>query len=303
MELRLLRTFKAVAEAGSFTRAAARVHLTQAAVSVHVRQLEEEIGVPVFLRVNKKLFLTDAGRALLSRAEAILRAHDEAMAEMAAIGGAVHGRLHIGVASTAITVDPLPEVLGELKRQYALLDLSVIGGTSEWIVEQILAGDVDVGLVSLPVEASDVVTETLRSDKLVAVVNQQHRLARSHTISAEELADEPLILGEKGGNTRRLIDLFMEKSGLNPKVAMELQRTEAILKMVELGFGVTILPIGSVHAGVARRRLCAIPVSNLNLKWEFGAAYLKSGYIPPPLDSFLKLCRVYIGGGNPSPAA
>jgi len=303
MELRLLRTFKAVAEAGSFTRAAARVHLTQAAVSVHVRQLEEEIGVPVFLRVNKKLFLTDAGRALLSRAEAILRAHDEAMAEMAAIGGAAHGRLHIGVASTAITVDPLPEVLGELKRQYALLDLSVIGGTSEWIVEQILAGDVDVGLVSLPVEASDVVTETLRSDKLVAVVNQQHRLARSHTISAEELVDEPLILGEKGGNTRRLIDLFMEKSGLNPKVAMELQRTEAILKMVELGFGVTILPIGSVHAGVARGRLCAIPVSNLNLKWEFGAAYLKSGYIPPPLDSFLKLCRVYIGGGNPSPAA
>jgi DNA-binding transcriptional LysR family regulator len=295
MELRLLRSFKAVAEAGSFTRAAARVHLTQAAVSVHIRQLEEEIGVPVFLRVNKKLFLTEAGRALLSRAEAILRTHDEALAEMAAIGGAAHGRLYIGVASTAITVDPLPEILSELKRQYALLDLSVRGATSEWIIEQILAGGLDVGLVSLPVEASDVVTETLRRDKLVAVMNQQHRLARARAIAAEELAEEPLILGEKGGNTRRLIDLFLEKSGLSPKVAMELQRTEAILKMVELGFGVTILPAGSVDSGAARSRLCAVPVRDLNLEWEFGAAYLKSDYVPPPLDSFLKLCRVYIG--------
>jgi len=303
MELRLLRTFRAVAEAGSFTRAAARVHLTQAAVSVHIRQLEEEIGLPLFLRVNKKLFLTEAGRALLSRAEGILRAHDEALAEMAAISGAAHGRLYLGVASTAITVDPLPEVLGELKRQYALLDLSVRGGTSEWIIEQILAGALDVGLVSLPVEGSDVVTEILRRDKLVAVMNQQHRLARSRAISAEELVEEPLILGEKGGNTRRLIDLFLEKSGLNPKVAMELQRTGAILKMVELGFGVTILPAGSVHSGAARSRLRAVPVRDLNLEWEFGAAYLKSAYIPAPLESFLKLCRAYIGERAGPPVA
>src|SRR5262244_3008969 len=114
MEMRLLRTFKVVADSGSFTRAASLIHVTQAAVSVHIRQLEEEIGLPLFLRVNKKLFLTEAGRALLSRAEGILRAHDEALAEMAAISGAAHGRRYLGVASTAITVDPLPEVLGEL---------------------------------------------------------------------------------------------------------------------------------------------------------------------------------------------
>jgi DNA-binding transcriptional LysR family regulator len=303
MELRLLRTFKAVAEAGSFTQAASRIHLSQAAVSVHIRQLEEELDTPLFLRVNKKLFLTEAGRALLTHAEAILRAHDEARAELAAIGGPSRGRLHIGVASTTITVHPLPEILSEIKRQYALLDLSLVGGTSERIIERILANDIDVGLVSLPVEASDVMTETLRSDRLVAVMNPRHKLARAREVTADELAAGPLILGEKGGNTRRLIDLFFEKSGLDPKVVMELQRTEAIVKMVELGFGVTILPAGSVHTDVAGGRLRSAPVQGLNLRWEFGVAYLKSDYLSPALESFLKLCRAYIGrhGGQNVP--
>jgi len=295
MELRLLRTFQAVAQAGSFTLAARHIHLTQSAVSVHIRQLEEEVGAPLFLRVNKKLFLTEAGRALLGHAETILRAHDEAKADLAAIGGPSRGRLHIGVASTAITVHPLPEILSEINRKYALLDLSVAGGTSEWIIDQLLAGSLDVGLVSLPVEASDVLTETLRSDRLVAVMNPQHKRARARVIAPEDLSSEPLILGEKGGNTRRLIDLFFEKHRLDPTIVMELQRTEAIIKMVELGFGVTILPRRSVHAQLARGTLRAAPVRGLDVKWEFGVAYLKSDYQPPALESFLKLCRAYIG--------
>ena len=76
---------------------------------------------------------------------------------------------------------------------------------------------------------------------------------------------------------------------------MELQRTEAIIKMVELGFGVTILPRGSVLTDVARGRLRSVAVGDLNLKWEFGVAYLKSDYLSPVLESFLKLCRAYIG--------
>jgi DNA-binding transcriptional LysR family regulator len=295
MEIRLLRTFKAVAEAGSFTLAASRVHLTQAAVSVHIRHLEDEIGSPLFLRVNKKLFLTEAGRALLTHAEALLRSHDQALSELAGMGSGARGRLHVGVASTAITVHPLPEILSEIKRLYPLLDLSVIGGTSEWIIEQILSSNIDGALVSLPVEQADVATETLRSDPLVAAMNPEHRLGRSRIISVEELAAEPLILGEKGGNTRRLIDLFFEKSGLNPHILMELQRTEAIIKMCELGFGVTILPQSSVQTNVARGSLRGAPVRGLNLRWEFGLAYLKSEYIAPPLESFLKLCRAYLG--------
>jgi len=115
-------------------------------------------------------------------------------------------------------------------------------------------------------------------------------------ITAEELSSESLILGEKGGNTRRLIDLFFEKHHLDPKIVMELQRTEAIIKMVELGFGVTILPRSSVHTHIARGTLHGAPVRDLDVKWEFGVGYLKSDYLPPALETFLKLCRAYIGG-------
>jgi DNA-binding transcriptional LysR family regulator len=293
MEHRLLKTFKAVAEAGSFTNAAARIHLTQAAVSVHIKQLEEEIGTPLFLRVNKKLFLTDAGRLLLTHTENILHAYDVAQTDLAAITQASRARLHLGVSSTAFTLKPLPEILSEMKRKHTLLDLSVVGGTSEWIIEQILANTMDAGIVSLPVEASDVMTDTLKSDKLVAVMSPQHKLAKARAITSEQLAAEALILGEKGGNTRRLIDLFFEKSGLSPVIVMELQRTEAIIKMVELGFGVTILPQASVQRDVARGKLCAVRVKDLTLKWQFGIAYLKSDFIQPAIASFLKLCRAY----------
>jgi DNA-binding transcriptional LysR family regulator len=298
MELRLLKTFQAVAEAGSFTHAAARIHLTQAAVSVHIRQLEEEIATPLFLRVNKKLYLTEAGRALLVHAETILRAHDEAKAELASLGESSRGRLRIGVTSTTFTLHPLPEILSEIKRRFALLDLAVVGGTSERIVEQILAGHLDVGIVSLPVEASDLTTETLRSDRLVAVMNPTHRLAAEKSVTMAQLTAEPLILSEHGGNTRRLLDLFFEKHHLEPTIIMELQRTEAIIKMVELGFGVTILPHGAARTGVARDSLRAVPVKELSVRWQFGVAYLKSDYIAPALESFLKLCRAYIAGAR-----
>jgi Transcriptional regulator len=293
-----MRTFRAVAEAGSFTQAAARIHLTQAAVSVHIRQLEEEIGTPLFLRVNKKLYLTEAGRALLGHAETILRAHDEAKAALASLGQSSRGRLRIGVTSTTFTLQPLPEILSEIKRRFALLDLTVVGGTSERIVEQILAGHLDVGIVSLPVEASDLTTETLRSDRLVAVMNPTHRLAGEKSVTMDVLTAEPLILSEHGGNTRRLLDLFFEKHHLEPTIIMELQRTEAIIKMVELGFGVTILPQGAVRTGVARGTLRAVSVKELDVRWQFGVAYLKSDYIAPALEVFLKLCRAYIADGR-----
>src|SRR5687768_13445175 len=117
MEIRTLRTFLAVAETGSFTEAGRRVHVTQAAVSVQIKGLEEQLGTSVFTRANKKVYLTEAGEALVRRAERILREHDEALAEVAEMSGRGRGRLRLGTASTHIATHPLPEVLAELKRQ------------------------------------------------------------------------------------------------------------------------------------------------------------------------------------------
>lgn len=293
MEFRQLRTFQAIAETRSFTKAAQRVHLTQAAVSAQIKALETETGTPLFARVNKKVFLTEAGETLLHSAQSLLREHDEALFVLAELSRAERGRLRIGTASTMVSTHPLPAILAELKREHARAQVTVFRGTSAEIVTKILRNDLDLGLVSLPVEASDIRAEVLRRDMLIAIVPPDHRLARRRVVSGPQLAAEPLILGEEGGNTRRLIDLFFEKAGLHPQVMMELGSVSSIKRMVEHGLGVSIVPRSSARDEIADGRLCALTVRNLKVYWELGLVSLKSRHTPPVQATFRKLCEKY----------
>jgi DNA-binding transcriptional LysR family regulator len=290
MEFRQLRTFVAIAETRSFTRAAERVHLTQAAVSAQIKALEAEAGMPLFARVNKKVFLTEAGETLLKRAERLLRAHDEALIALAHLGQNERGRLRIGTASTMASTHPLPVILSELKRAHPGAQITVRRATSSEIVAQILHSDLDLGLVSLPVEASDIHAEVLQRDRLVAVVPPSHPLTKQRAVSAAHLAVEHLILGEQGGNTRRLIDLFFEKSGVRPHVAMELGSMSSIMRMVAHGLGVSIVPRSAARDEIAAGRLRALQVRGLKVYWELGLVSLKSSYEPPVQQTFRRLC-------------
>jgi DNA-binding transcriptional LysR family regulator len=295
MELRLLRTFKAVAETGSFTQAGRRVNLSQAAVSMHIKSLEDELGTKLFSRVNKRVSLTHVGELLLKHANTILRVYDEARSEIARFGSAGRMSLRVGTASTMISIHPLPEILSELKKQFPLLDLVVFGGTSEAIVKRIVDNRLDVGLISLPADAPNIETEPLYGDRLVAIVTPNHALAHAREVTVTQLAAESLILGEKGGNTRRLIDVLFEQASLKPRVVMELNRAEAIKKMVEVGLGVSILPWLTVRHEVAHGALKALNVRALKHRWELGLAYLKTESPSPVLRGFIELCRNYMG--------
>ncbi len=293
MEFRQLKTFLAIAETSNFTRAAERVHLTQAAVSAQIKLLETEIGVPLFARVNKKVFLTEAGEILVGRAEKLLQAHDETLLTLNELGSAEHGRLRIGTASTMASNDQLPTILAELKKNYPAAQVTMRRATSTEIVAQILQNDLDIGLVSLPVEASDIRAEVLQRDRLVAIVQPSHPLAHQRNISPKQLAMEPLILGEQGGNTRRLIDLFFEKSGVRPEVTMELGSMTSIKRMVEHGLGVSIVPRSSVRDEVKAGKLTALPVRGFKDHWELGLVTLKTEHVPPLQKAFKKLCEKY----------
>ncbi len=293
MEFRQLRTLLAIAETRNFTRAAERVHLTQAAVSAQIKTLEAETGVPLFARVNKKVFLTEAGELLVRRAERLLKAHDEALLALKELGDAERGRLRIGTASTMASNEQLPTILAELKRAYPKAQVTVRRATSAEIVAQILQNDLDVGLVSLPVEANDIRAEVLQRDRLVAIVQPAHPLAHQRSISPLQLAAEPLILGEQGGNTRRLIDLFFEKSGVRPQVVMELGSNTSIKRMVEHGLGVSLLPRSSVREEMKAGKLIALPVRGFKDNWELGLVTLKGDHVPPLQRAFKQLCKQY----------
>ena len=291
MEIRQLRAFVAIAESGTFTAGALRVHVTQAAISMQIRQLENEIGAKVFVRAPRHVILTEAGEQLLRRARHILREHDAALDEIAELAGAERGRLRIGSASAMVLTEQLPAVLTELRKQHPAAEISVLSGTSEVLVDQILAGEVDIAFVSLPVDVRGIKTERLSEDQLVAIASPRHKLAKQRTISAFTLAGERLILGERGGNTRRLIDQFFAQAGVTLRVAMELSRQQAIKRMVEEDMGVGIVPLQSVRDEVEKGRLVRWWIEGAEINWELGIAQLSNGYDSPIMQKFVALAK------------
>lgn len=291
MEIRQLRAFVSIAESGTFTAGAVRVHVTQAAISMQIRQLETEIGARVFVRAPRHVILTEAGEHLLQRARHILREHDAALDEIAELAGAERGRLRIGSASAMVLTEQLPTVLKELRKQHPAAEISVISGTSETLVDQILAGELDIAFVSLPVDVRGIQTQRLSEDQLVAIASPRHKLAKQRTISAFTLAGEKLILGERGGNTRRLIDQFFAQAGVTLRVAMELSRQTAIRRMVEEDMGVGIVPLHSVREEVEKGKLVRWWIEGAHINWELGIAQLIGGYESPIMQKFVALAH------------
>ena len=301
MEIRQLRAFVAIAESGTFTAGALRVHVTQAAISMQIRQLETEIGAKVFVRAPRHVILTEAGEQLLRRARHILREHDAALDEIAELAGAERGRLRIGSASAMVLTEQLPSILKELRKQHPAADISVTSGTSEVLVDQILAGEVDIAFVSLPVDVRGIKTERLSEDQLVAIASPRHKLSKQKTISAYTLAGERLILGERGGNTRRLIDQFFAQAGVSLRVTMELSRQQAIKRMVEEDMGVGIVPLQSVKEEVEKGKLIRWWIEGAQINWELGIAQLSNGYDSPIMQKFVSLAhRNFSSDGTPA---
>jgi DNA-binding transcriptional LysR family regulator len=303
MEIRQLRAFTAIAETGTFTAGALRVHITQAAISMQIKQMEMELGAPLFVRAPRRVFLTEAGEALLERARRILREHDAAVAEIAELAGAERGRLRIGSASAMVSADPLPQILKELHQRHPRAEVAIVSGTSEALVRQILAGELDMAFVSLPVEARGIQTEVLSRDELIAIASPKHKLAKQRVISVFTLAGEKLILGERGGNTRRLIDGLFEEAGVQPVVAMELSRLAAIKRMAEEEMGVGIVPSNSAREEVAAGRLVAWWIEGAQINWELGLAKLAGDYDSPICQTFTNLCRLHFNADAKKPAS
>ncbi|MEO8650357.1 MAG: LysR family transcriptional regulator [Acidobacteriota bacterium] len=291
MEIMQLKAFLAIAEAKTFTAGARRVNVTQAAISMQIRQLEDEVGLQLFTRTPRRVILTEAGEYLLERARKILREHDSALAEIAEVAGAEYGRLRIGSASGTFAMHQLPAIMRHLKEKFPNSELTVSSGTSQRLVDKIMHGEIDSAFVSLPVDNTNISTESLFSDEIVAVAHPKHPLAKDKYISAATLAGESLILGERGGNTRRMIDEFFQAANVKPNITMELSRQEAVNQMVENGLGVGMAGAKTVAKEIREGRLISWLIEGAEIKWELGLARLRGGHFSPIGKEFVRLCK------------
>ena len=291
MEIRQLKAFLAIAEAKTFTAGARRVNVTQAAISMQIRQLEDEVGLPLFTRTPRRVILTEAGEYLLERARKILREHDSALAEIAEVAGAEYGRLRIGSASGTFAMSQLPGIMAKLREKFPNAELTVASGTSQNLVDKMMHGELDTAFVSLPVDNLNVSTESLFSDEIVAIAHPKHPLAKEKYISAATLAGEKLILGERGGNTRRMIDEFFQAANVRPNIVMQLSRQEAVTRMVREGLGVGMAGAKSVAREIRDGNLTSWLIEGAEIKWELGLARLRGGHFSPIGKEFVRLCK------------
>ena len=252
-----VRTLQEVVRRGSFSRAAEDLHLSQPAVSLHIRQLEDKVGHALLERVGKRAFATRAGEILLAHAERAFAELDAAQQALSALDGTVGGKVRLGTGATA-SIHLLPPVLRRLRARYPAVELVIVTGNSREMAAAVAASQLDLAVVTLPVSGRALAVEPLRVDPLVAIAPATAPWRRHAPLTAVELARHPLILYERGGTIRQVIEAWFRRAGAVPHVAMELGNAEAIKKLVEAGLGLSLSSSIAVAAEVKAGALAAI---------------------------------------------
>jgi DNA-binding transcriptional LysR family regulator len=286
MEVQLahLRALAAVARHASFSRAAGELGVTQPAVSMQVRQLEETLGQPLLERVGKRAFPTRAGEVLLAHAARAFHEIDAGIERVQQLGGVMAGRVRLGT-SASISIYLLPPLLRRFRSRYPATELVVVTGNAPEIARAVVANELDVGIVSLPVRERELAVTPFVDDELIAIAAPNPRWRGVRTITPEVLAREPLILYEQGGTVRRVIDGWFRHAGVAPVRPMELGNTEAIKKLVEAGLGLSVTSWFSIRAELRARLLTAIRLSPALVR-KIGVIRRRDKPNTPALDAF-----------------
>jgi DNA-binding transcriptional LysR family regulator len=261
----------------SFRKAAEVLHLSQPAVSQHIRLLEEEAGVQLFDRARgeghgSQISLTEAGRVLLGYANTAAETMVAAQRALAALNDEAVGPLRLG-ASTTVAQYVLPRILGAFLRQYPQVKLSLVSGNTERIVEAVAEKRVELGIIEGPAMRRDVKTERMMQDEMVLIVSPNHAWAARKTgIVPAELAKVPLLLRERGSGSRRVVERALKKAGLplrSLRVAMELDSTEAIISGVEAELGVGFVSLCAVGKVLRLGSVKVVKVEKLEIVRDF----------------------------------
>ncbi|WP_236835579.1 LysR family transcriptional regulator [Blastococcus sp. KM273129] len=242
MELRQLEHFLAVVEEGSFTRAAARVYMVQSSLSASLLSLERELGTELFVRGHRGAELTDAGRAFLDPARAVLRDVDRAQDAVAEVEGLLRGSVRVATVPLPRELDMSPTI-SAFREGHPGVDLRLVPAGTQEAVQLVADGEPDFAIAPLPPQVGRTLRfEKLYSTPLVAVCPAGHRLAGARDLDPRELMDEPLIDLARGWWSRALFDRLLEERGLHRDVRLEVTDWHSVVTMAQRGVGIAYGP-------------------------------------------------------------
>jgi DNA-binding transcriptional LysR family regulator len=293
MELRQLRYLVAVAEEQHFTRAAAREHVAQPALSQQIQRLEAEVGLTLVQRTTRRVAMTEAGELLVARARRAIAELDAAQAELQSLAGVQAGRLSVGALHTMGPVD-LSLLLATFHRSYPAVELTVREQASEELAAMLRDEEVDLAFLSVTDRMSSrgLTLQRLVSEELVAVLPRDHRLAGQARVRIGDLAQDAFISFRRGARLRELLVSAGAAAGFEPRIALESNESRRIRSLVSRGLGVALLPRSDAEASGA-----AVAVSALegpSLRRDVMLASRAQRHLSPAALAFRKLTlRIY----------
>lgn len=299
INLNHLRVFEAVGRTGRFSKAAQALSVTQPAITVQMRQLEQHCGVSLVDRLGRRgVRLTDAGHSLYPYAQRIIALAREAEDVLSLARGFKTGRLRL-VSSLTAAAYYLPPLVAAFKQRYPDVQVQLLADNSRGVAERILALDDDLGVLGGELRNPDLVFEPFCEDPLILIVSTQHPWARRRTVSIRELADQPFIMREAGSATRDVIESRLAAEGLTLQTTMELGSNEAIKRTVEMGHGVALISAAIAQREIKAGELKALRVREPGLLRRYYFVYHREKRESPLVRAMLDVSRQSLA--RPSP--
>ncbi|HEU5397262.1 MAG TPA: LysR family transcriptional regulator [Verrucomicrobiae bacterium] len=290
MDTRLLRVFSAVAESGSLVVAAGKVHLTPSAISHSLKSLETDLGCRLFERVGKRMVLNQAGEQLLAHIQGPLSALDLAAEAIRRLGKWGQTRLRIAAAASACQ-HILPKVIRELKKNDGNIELRIESGDTPRAIDLLRNNKVDLAVGIAPETAAGLDVRPLFRDELMFVFSSAHPWSDGRPISRDEIRSQQFIVYQRASVTSELIDEHFRQLEIVPNTAMEVDSIGAIIELLKLNLGVSVLAPWTVENELTRGTLKMRPLGAKPVRRPWAAISLSTRRMTLAEENFCRLCR------------
>lgn len=284
--IRQLEVLDAVAREGSVTGAALALHLTQPAVSMQLRQLEEQLQISLFEPVGRGLQITEPGRELALMAADLLLRLDDFSAASRELRGVRRGRVRLGVVSTAKYF--APRLLALFLKSHPGLDLKLNVYNREQIIEQLQNYSIDLGIMGRPPEGASLAGTPFAPNPLAILAAPSHPLSLRNQIAPEDLENEAFIVREPGSGTRIAMDRYFLDVGVTIKPVMEADSNETIKQAIMAGIGIGMLSLHTVRLEQAAGRMVTLKVAGLPLRRQWFVVHTRQRRLTPAAEEFLQ---------------
>lgn len=290
MQLSTFQIFCDLAETGSFSKAAKLNDITQSAVSQQIRALENRFNVLLVERGRRHFSLTPEGEAFLDASREMLEVYNNLDARIKEMRDVVAGELRVA-AVFSIGLHQLPPLLKRFRTQFPDVEVEVDYRRSHQIYDEVLDGNVDLGLVAFPMKRKGLQIETFRRDRMVLICPPGHRLARQDTVKLTELDGEKFIAFEIDQPTRKAIDKYLRDEHVNIRQTMEFDNIETVKRAVEIEDGVSIVPRSTVQEEEKAGSLIAVEIVEPEMWRPLGVLLRRNRSRSPALKRFMSMLR------------